>query len=139
MWKYENLQVNLFQKPSFLHQLTHNMTEIVHWIPRKIQVHNMLCTKILFLFWHSIQYLYTRCSELVFFGEFNEQCLVILWVNWFKNESFWKRFTCTSPNYCKKVFSWFLNDLIQPLTLEADWFISSLFSWPHSFISARYR
>ena len=34
------------------------------------------------------------CCELVFFGEFNEQSLVILWVNWFKNESFWKRFTC---------------------------------------------
>ena len=24
--------------------------EIVHWIPRKIQVHNMLCTKIVFCF-----------------------------------------------------------------------------------------
>ena len=46
--------------------------------------------------WHSKQYLYTTCSELVCFGEFNEQCLVILWVNWFKNESFWHRFTCTA-------------------------------------------
>ena len=50
--------------------------------------------KCFFLFWHSKQYLYTTCSELVFFGEFNEQSLVILWVNWFKNESFWHRFTC---------------------------------------------
>ena len=41
---------------------------------------------LLFLFW--------QCSELVFFGEFNEQSLVILWVNWCKNEGFWKRFTC---------------------------------------------
>ena len=58
----------------------------------------MMCTKIvfLFLFWHSKQYLYTTCSELVFFGGFNEQSLVILWVNWFKNESFWHRFTCTT-------------------------------------------
>ena len=42
------------------------------------------------------QFLYTTCSELVFFGEFNEQSLVILWVNWCKNEGFWKRFTCNS-------------------------------------------
>ena len=49
-----------------------------------------------FLLWHSKQYLYTTCCELVFFGEFNKQSLVILWVNWFKNESFWKRFTCTT-------------------------------------------
>ena len=56
------------------------------------------CTKIVFLFffWYSKQYLYTtsRC-DLIFFGEFNEQSFVILWVKWFKNESFWKRFTCT--------------------------------------------
>ena len=48
----------------------------------------------LFLFWHSKQYLYTTCCQLVFFLEFNEQSLVILWVNWCKNEGFWKRFTC---------------------------------------------
>ena len=48
----------------------------------------------LFLFWHSKQYLYIRCCELVFCGEFNEQSLVILWVNWIKNKSFWKRFAC---------------------------------------------
>ena len=41
------------------------------------------------------QFLYTTCCELVFFLEFNEQSLIILWVNWFKNESFWHRFTCT--------------------------------------------
>ena len=32
----------------------------------------MLCTKIVFLFWHSNQYLYTKCCELVFFRDFNE-------------------------------------------------------------------
>ena len=34
--------------------------------------------------------------NLYFFGEFNqfnEQSFVILWVNWCKNEGFWKRFT----------------------------------------------
>ena len=31
----------------------------------------------------------------MFFGEFNEQSLDISWVNWYENEGFWKRFTCT--------------------------------------------
>ena len=95
--------------------------KIVHWIPRKIQLHNMLCTKIhsfFILFWHSKQYLYTTCCELVFFGEFNEQSLVILWVNWFKNERFWKIFTyriVASTNTCyyseNQIF-WFLKSWI---------------------------
>ena len=37
---------------------------------RKLQVQNMLCTKIvffLFLFWHSKQFWYTTCSEHVIF------------------------------------------------------------------------
>ena len=45
----------------------------------------------------------TCCVQKLFFVfvltfktiHFNEQSLVILWVNWFKNESFWHRFTCT--------------------------------------------
>ena len=44
------VQVNLFQKHSFLNQLTHNMTTdcslITDFSTRKIQVENMLCTKI---------------------------------------------------------------------------------------------
>ena len=44
------MQVNLFQKPSFLHQLTHNMT-------RDCSLNS------LFLFWHSKQYLYTTCFQ----------------------------------------------------------------------------
>ena len=66
-----------------------NMT--VPWIPRKIQVHNMLCTNIVL----NLKPKNHFCAQLVFFGEFNEQSLVILWVNWGKNEGFWKRFTCT--------------------------------------------
>ena len=42
--------------------------------------------------------LYTTCSELIFFREFNEQPVFILWVNWCKNEGFWKRFTCTTTH-----------------------------------------
>ena len=41
-----------------------------------MQVHNMSCTKIAYLFCHSKQYLYTTCCELVFFEKFNEQSLV---------------------------------------------------------------
>ena len=32
------------------------------------------------------------------YEEFNEQSLVIMWAKWFKNESFWKRFTCTDKS-----------------------------------------
>ena len=54
-------------------ELTHNMTTDCSLIPdfstRKIQVENPLCTKIvfLFLFWHTKQFLYTTCSQLVIF------------------------------------------------------------------------
>ena len=52
-------QVNLFQKHSFLNQLTHNMTTdcslITDFSTRKIQVQNMLCTKIVFCFCFGIQ------------------------------------------------------------------------------------
>ena len=48
------VQVNLCQKHSFLNQLTHNMTTdcslITDFSTRKIQVQNMLCTKIVFCF-----------------------------------------------------------------------------------------
>ena len=36
--------------------------------------------------------------NLYFSEKFNEQFLVILWVNWFKNESFWHRFTCNAAD-----------------------------------------
>ena len=48
-----NVQVNLFQKHSFLHQLTHNMTTDC------------------FLFWHSKQFVYTTCSQHVLSVEFS--------------------------------------------------------------------
>ena len=64
------LQVNLCQKLLFLHQLIHNMTtdcslnyEFSTW---KLQAQNMLWTHF-FLFWHSEQFMYTTCSELVIF------------------------------------------------------------------------
>ena len=48
-------------------------------------------------------FFYTTCSELVFFGEFNEQSIVILWVIWCKNKSFWQRFTCNKAIYKIKI------------------------------------
>ena len=95
------LQVNLFQKPSLLHHLTHNMTRDCSLNSQKntSSQHVVYKNCFLFLFGHSKQYLYTTCCELVFFREFDEQSLVILWVNWFKNESFWKRFTCIRSDY----------------------------------------
>ena len=102
------VQVNLFQKPSFLHRLTHNMTRDCSLNSRKNKSSGHVVYKNCFLgfFWHSKQYLYTTCSELVFFREFNEQSPFILWVKWFKIESFWHRFTCTLEcKYCGKIFS----------------------------------
>ena len=67
------IQVNLFQKHLFLHQLTHYMSKycslIYQFSPWKLQAQNKLCTQIdfLVLFWHSKQFMYTICSELVVF------------------------------------------------------------------------
>ena len=102
------LQVNLLQNLSFLNQLTHNMTRDCSLISKKntSSQHVLYKNCFLFLFWHSKQYLYTTRCDLVFFLEFNEQSLVLLWVNWCKNEGFWKRFTCTfsSTLFKNKIF-----------------------------------
>ena len=41
----------------------------------------MLCTNIVLNLKTKKKELYTTCSELVFFGEFNEKSLVMLWVD----------------------------------------------------------
>ena len=83
------IQVNLFQKLSFLNQLTHNMTRDCSLnSPKNTSSHHVVynnCFCFCFLYWHSKQYLCKTCCELVLFREFNEQSLVILWVNWCKN------------------------------------------------------
>ena len=95
------LQVNLFQKHSFLNQLTHDMTTDCSLIPnfttRKIQAQNMLYTKIVFCFGIQSNFptnIVLACIFLVLKSGISEQSVVILWVNWFKNECFWDRFTC---------------------------------------------
>ena len=110
-----SVQVNLFQKPSFLH---HDER-----IPRKIQVHSMLCTNI-------VSNVKTKKQKnifvhLVFFLEFNEQSLVILWVNWCKNEGFWKRFTCTN-----ELIIYFLNFPTKCWKMKLH---NSFYRVPHSY------
>jgi hypothetical protein len=53
--------------------------QILFWMSKQKQKNNFCAQHVL---------------NLYFSGEFNEQSLVILWVNWCKNEGFWKRFTC---------------------------------------------
>ena len=65
---YLHLQVNLFLKSSFLHQLNHNMTRdcslIYDFLPIKIQVQNMLCTEIVFVIQNNFctQHVHGECS-----------------------------------------------------------------------------
>ena len=84
------LQVNLCQKLSFLNQLTHNMTRDWSLNSRKIQVQNMLFTAIVLnVKTKTKNNIYKKhVLNLYFWGEFNEQSLVILLVNWRKNEGF---------------------------------------------------
>ena len=74
------VQVNLFQKlaTSAEHVVHQNCSECQNKTKTTICVHNMFC----------------RYSELTIFMN-NEQSVVILWVSWCKNKSFWQRFTCT--------------------------------------------
>ena len=68
----------------------------------------MLCTKIDLNC--QKQFLYTTCSPQVWAWNFhllnlcfNEQSVVILWVSWCKNKSFWQRFTCNKAIYKIKI------------------------------------
>ena len=50
----------------------------------------------------------STCSELVTFmywtRKFNEKSVVILWVSWCKNKSFWQRFTCIISKFTWQFF-----------------------------------
>ena len=82
-YKLRYVQVNLFQELSFLNQLTHNMTRDFSLNSPK----NTNSQHVVYKYCLECQnkdkkqFLYTTCCELVFLGEFNEQSLVILWVN----------------------------------------------------------
>ena len=91
------IQVILYQKHSFLHQLTQNMTidcslnyesskwklQVVHyiWISKQKQF--------------DVPNMYWTCIFLVLNLYFNKQSVVIFWVNWCKYECFWQRINCT--------------------------------------------
>jgi len=42
--------------------------------------------------------MFTICIFLVLGSVINERSVDMLWVGWFKNECFWKRFTCIQSN-----------------------------------------
>ena len=70
------LQVNLCQKHFFLQNMGRRCyVQKLFWMSETISVHNMFSPGLSL--------------------EFNEQSVVILWVSWCKNKSFWQRFTCT--------------------------------------------
>ena len=79
------VQVNLCQKLSFLNLLTHNLTRDCTLNPPKNTSSEHVVYKYCFECQNKNknkkQFLYTTWSELVFIEEFNEQSLVLLWVN----------------------------------------------------------
>ena len=81
------------------------------WMPKQKQktifVHKM--------FW--------TCILLVLKSGINEQSVVILWVNWFKNECFWQRFTCKNIFCCIPI--WFLKVEKTFLVFSILYFIGS--------------
>ena len=102
-----SLQINLFQKPSFLHQLTHNMTRDCSLnSPKDTSSEHVVYKNCFFAFVLTFKTLFVHCMFYTcIFREFNEQSLVILWVvNWFKNESFWHRFICIGKKWIKKKY-----------------------------------
>ena len=106
------VQVNLCQKLSFLNLLTHNLTRLLIESPEKYKFRTCY---VQILFWMSKQKQKNNfCTQYVlnlyFSGEFNEQSLILLWINWFKNEGFWKkRDTMFGPSYfdrALKIITW---------------------------------
>ena len=87
--------------------------QIVNWLLTSVQEKYKLrtcCVQKLFwmpkqkqktIFLHNM---FSTCILLVLKSVINEQSDVTLWVNWFKNECFWKRFTCKKWN-TKSAFS----------------------------------
>ena len=82
--KFESIQVNLCQKLSFLNQLTHNMTRYCSLNSRKNTYKFTTCC-VQILFWKPKEKPKNNfCTQHVlnlYFLVFNEQSLVILWVN----------------------------------------------------------
>ena len=87
------LQVNLFQKHLCI---LASKQKIVHWITSSVHENCELRTlleHVVYINWSECQnkkqFVYTTHNCW-----FTEQSVVILWVSWWKNKSFWHRFTC---------------------------------------------
>ena len=89
-----DIQVNLCQKLSFLSHFTLNMTRDCSLNSPK----NTISQHVVYKYCFECQNKNKKtCCEHLFFGEFNEQSHVILWVNWCRFEVIWIRFTCNTP------------------------------------------
>ena len=76
---------------------------IVHWfvtsVREKYKFRTCCVQELFFVFGLAFKTIFVHnmfwaCIFLVLKSVINEQSVVILWVNWFKNECYWKRFTC---------------------------------------------
>ena len=99
-WLCVFLQINIFQKPSFLHQLTHNMTRDSSLNYKKNTIWEHVVYKNCF-------FVFVLTFKTVFVHNMYFSCNSmnsILWVNWFKNESIWHGFTCTKLDNVRPLF-----------------------------------
>ena len=78
--------------------------QTLFWMSETISVHNMFSPGL------SLEFL---CIELV----------VILWVSWCKNKSFWQRFTCTYLLYLLTYYYWKLKRKIDFVSWPAQHFL----------------
>ena len=137
--KWDYLKVNLFRSsysnPQYDKRLFIDLP--VQYIHENYKLKTCCVHK---LFWMSKQknkqFVYTKCSELVVFlywtcNSMNN--LVILLVSWWKNKSFWQRFTCTSKIQVHMYYMLFLKivtrsmHIVSSITSKCDdWLCSNL-------------
>ena len=102
----EYVQVNLCQKLFFLQNMGRTCcVQKLFWMSETISVHNMFSPGLSL--------------------EFNEQSVVILWVSWCKNKSFWQRFTCTTY----PLLTWSSLDFLRITYLPL--IVHEVIEWPH--------
>ena len=91
------LQVNLCQKHLLFYQLTQNMTKdcSLNYKFNTCCVHQLFIVFVLS---------FRTTFFLVLNLKFNEQSVVIFWVNWCENECFWQRVTCTRIFQIKEIY-----------------------------------
>ena len=94
--RYNNciIQVNLCQKLFFLQNMGTSCVQKLLWMSETISVHNMFSPGL------SLEIL---CIELV---------IIILWVSWCKNKSFWQRFTCIIAIWTEKLQSIYITYIL---------------------------